>query len=90
MIIHNTVKIHFPPRYVKMNTINLEAMKNVMDEIKPDDIYNRLNKSPTTDPNLNCDTIHEEITRAKKHMSSKLVNFINSNTRNQHGSFRVC
>ena len=54
MITPNTVKIHFPPRYVKINTINIEAMTNVMDEIKSDDIYDRLNKSPTTDPNLNC------------------------------------
>ena len=45
MIMHNTVKIHSPPRYVKMNTPNVEAMTNVMNEIKADDIYDRLNKN---------------------------------------------
>ena len=46
-----------------------------MDEIKPDDFYDRLNKSPTTDPNLNCDTIHEEITRAKKTHAKQISKF---------------
>ena len=62
---HNTVKIHSLPKYVNMNTLNVEAMTNVMNDIKSDDIYDRLNKSPTADPNLNYDILHEEITRVK-------------------------
>ena len=76
MITHNTVKLQSPPKYVKVNTLNADAMIKVMNEIKLGNIYEKLNKNPNADPNYNYDIIYEEITRAKtKHMLSKLVKF---------------
>ena len=69
MIMHNTVKLQSPPKYVKMNTLNADAMINIMNELKLGNIYETFNKNPNADPNYNYDIIYEEITRAKtKHM----------------------
>ena len=47
-----------------------------MNEIKSGNIYDKLNKNPTADPNCNYDIIYKEITRAKTiHMPNKLVKF---------------
>ena len=76
MIMHNTVKLQSPPKYVKINTLNENAMINVMNEIKLGNIYEKLNTNPNADPNYNYDIIYEEITHAKtKHMPNKLVKF---------------
>ena len=37
-------------------------MTSVMNEIKSGNIYDRLNKNPTADPNCNYDIIYKEIT----------------------------
>ena len=51
-------------------------MISVMNEIKSCNIYEKLNKNPTPDPNCNYDIIYKEITRAKTiHMPNKLVKF---------------
>ena len=34
MIMHNTEKLHSPPKYVKINTVHADAMISVMNEIK--------------------------------------------------------
>ena len=54
-----------PPKYVKINTVRADAMISVMNEIKSGNIYDKLNKNPTADPNCNYDIIYKEITRAK-------------------------
>ena len=74
MIMHNTVKLQSPSKYVKLNTLNADAMINVTNEIKLGNIYDFFNKNPNADPNYNYDIIYEEITRAK-HMPNKLVKF---------------
>ena len=51
-------------------------MISVMNEIKSGNIYDKLNKNPTADPNCNYDIKYKEITRAKTtHMPNKLVTF---------------
>ena len=65
MIMHNTVKLQSQPKYVKINTLNENAMINVMNEIKLGNIYEKLNTNPNADPNYNYDIIYEEITRTK-------------------------
>ena len=73
---HNTLKIHDPPKYVKINTLNIEAMENVKLKIKSDDVYDRINKSPSADQNFNYDILYEEIICAKnKNMPNKLAKF---------------
>ena len=70
-ITQNTVP---PPKYVKINILSIEAMQNVRHEIKSDDIYNKLNKIPNANPNINYDIICKEILLSKnKHMPGKLV-----------------
>ena len=65
-------------------------MISVMNEIKSGNIYDKLNKKSTADPNCNYDIIYNEITRAKTiHMPNKLNNLIYINIRNQLGSPRV-
>ena len=62
MIMHNTEKVHSPPKYVKINTVHADAMIIVMNEIKSGNIYDNLNKNPTADPNYNTKVwscIHE-------------------------------
>ena len=76
MIMHNTEKLHSPPKYIKINTVHADAMTSVMNEIKSGNIYDKLNKNPTADPNCNYDIIYKEIARAKTiHMPNKLVKF---------------
>ena len=76
MILGITQKTVRPPKYVKINILSTEAMQNVRHEIKSDDIYNKLNKIPNANPNLNYDIIYKEILRSKnKHMPGKLVKF---------------
>ena len=49
-------------------------MISVINEIKSGNIYDKLNKNPTVDPNCNYDIIYKEITPAKTiHMPNKLV-----------------
>ena len=51
-------------------------MHKVKNGIKSYDIYNKLNKNPNADTNLNYDIIFNDIVRAKvKHMPTKLVKF---------------
>ena len=57
MIMHNTEKNYSPPKYVKINTVHADAMISVMNEIKSGNIYDKLNKNPTPDPNCNYDII---------------------------------
>ena len=86
MIMHNTEKLHSPPKYVKINTVHADAMITVMNEIKVDNIYDKLNKNPTADPNCNYDLIYKESTRAKTiHMPNKLVKFNKKSTWITHG-----
>ena len=51
-------------------------MHKVKNEIKSYDTYNKLNKNPNADTNLNYDIIFNDIVRAKdKHMPTKMVKF---------------
>ena len=58
MIMHNTENLHSPPKFVKINTVDADAMISVMNEIKSGNIYDKLNKNPTADPNCNYDIIY--------------------------------
>ena len=51
----------------------MDAMISVMNEIKSGNIYDKLNKNPTVDPNCNYDyKYYKEISRSKTmHMSNK-------------------
>ena len=91
MNMHNTLNIHYP-KYVKINTLNIDLMENVKYKIKSYDIYDRKNKSPTADPNFNYEIIYEEIIHTKKQTHAKQISkiLINTNTRNQHGSLKAC
>ena len=51
-------------------------LTNVTNEIKSDDIYDRLHKSPTADPNIDYDIMHEAIIRAKKQIHAKQISKI--------------
>ena len=44
MIMHTTEKLHSPAKYVKINTVNADAMISVMNEVKSGNIYDKLNK----------------------------------------------
>ena len=76
IIMHNTEKLHSSPKYLKINTVQADAMISVMNEIKSGNIYDKLNKNPTAVPNCNYDIIHKESTCAKTiQMPNKLVKF---------------
>ena len=70
------MKTEPPPKFVNINVLNDDAMYNVKIEIKSYDTYNKLNKNPNADTNLNYDILFNDIVRAKdKHMPTKLVKF---------------
>ena len=51
-------------------------MQKVRHEIKSDEIYDKLNKIPNANPNLNYDIIYKEILQSKnKYMPGILVKF---------------
>ena len=76
MLINTSLKTEPPPKFVKINVLNDDAMHKVKNEIKSYDTYNKLNKNPNADTNLNYDIIFNDIVRAKdKHMPTKLVKF---------------
>ena len=75
MLINTSLKTEQPPKFVKINVLNDDAVK-VKNEIKSYDTYNKLNKSPNADTNLNYDIIFNDIVSAKdKHMPTKMVKF---------------
>ena len=53
-----------------------EAISNFVHDITSSDVYNKLNQSPTADPNVNYNMLHDVIKLAKdKHMPYKTVKF---------------
>ena len=80
MLINTSLKTEPPLKFVKINVLNDDAIDNEIDnvknEIKSYDTYNKLNKNPNADTNLNYDILFNDIVRAKdKHMPTKLVKF---------------
>ena len=76
MIFNTTQKTKPPPKSIKKYISSVEAMLNVKQEIKSEELYNKLSKSHSADINLNYGIIHDEIVRGKnKHMPCKLVKF---------------
>ena len=64
------------PKWIKINTQNKKAIQNIINDISASHLYNKLDKSLTTDPNLSYNIIHEVIENAKNnHTLSKLVKF---------------
>ena len=64
------------PKRIKINTQNKKAIQNIINDISASDLYNKLDKSLTTDPNLSYNIIHEVIENVKNnHTLSKLVKF---------------
>ena len=51
MSIDISLKTEPPPKYVKINILNEEAMHKVKQEIKSNDIYNKLIKNADTNVN---------------------------------------
>ena len=47
-----------PPKFVRVDLQNKEAMHSVKNEIKSEEIYNKLNKYYKADPNLNYNIIN--------------------------------
>ena len=53
-----------------------QAISNFVHDITSSDVYNKLNQSPTADPNVNYNMLHDVIKLAKdKHMPYKTVKF---------------
>ena len=75
MLINTSLKTEQPPKFVKINVLNDDAMHKVKNEIKSYDTY-KLNKSPNADTNLNYDILINDMVRAKdKHMPTKMMKF---------------
>ena len=74
ILINTSLKTEQPPKCVTINVLNEDAMHKVKNEIKSYDTYNKLNKNPNADTNLNYDIIFNDIVRAKdKHMPTNMV-----------------
>ena len=65
MLINTSLKTEPPPKFVNINVLNDNAMHKVKNEIKSYDTYNKLNKNPNADINLNYDIIFNDIVNIK-------------------------
>ncbi len=66
-------------------------MLNVKQEIKSEELHNKLSKSHSADINLNYGLMYDEIIRAKnKHMPCKLMKFNTYKHKSQLGSRKDC
>ena len=68
------------PKHIKINIQNQEAISKFINEITLSDIYNKLNQSPSADPNINYNILRLDQMRKKKHMPGKI-----GKTQNQYG-----
>ena len=76
MLLNITQVTESYPTFIKNKIVSEQAMPNVKHEIRPDALYNKLNKSLNADTNINYEIIHDEIARAKnKCMPCKIVRF---------------
>ncbi len=67
-----------PPKYITIRIQSQQAISNCVHGITSSDVYNELKQSPTADPNVNYNMLHEVIKLAKdKHMPYKTVKFKN-------------
>ena len=65
-----------PPKYITIRIQSEQAISNFVQDITSSDVYNKLNQSPTADPNVNYNMLHDVIKLAKdKHMPYKTVKF---------------
>ena len=65
-----------PPKYITIRIQSEQAISNFLHDIISSDVYNNLNQSPTADPNVNYNMLHDVIKLAKdKHMPYKTVKF---------------
>ena len=65
-----------PPKYITIRIQSEQAISNFVHDITSSDVYNKLNQSPTADPNVNYNMLHDVIKLAKdKHMPYKTVKF---------------
>ncbi len=65
-----------PPKYITIRIQSQQATSNFVHDITSSDVYNKLNQSPTADPNVNYSMLHEVIKLAKdKDMPYKTVKF---------------
>ena len=65
-----------PPKYITIRIQREQAISNFVHDITSSDVYNKLNQSPTPDPNVNYNMLHDVIKLAKdKHMPYKTVKF---------------
>ena len=71
-----------PPRLVKKRINSDKAIQNMVTDMNACDISKNMNTDLSSDPNLNCNILHDHITEMKKkHLPYKLENFINTNIR---------
>ena len=76
IFINNVQLKDTPPKYITIRIHSQEAISNCVDDITSSDVYNKRNQSPTADPNVNYNMLHEVIKLAKvKHMPYKTVKF---------------
>ena len=65
MLINTSLQTESPPKSVQINVLNDDAMHKVENEIMSYDTYNKLNKNPNADTNLNYDIIFNDIVRER-------------------------
>ena len=64
MLINTSLETETPPKFAKTYyVLNDDAMHKVKNEIMSYDTYNKLNKNPNADTNLNDDIIFNDILR---------------------------
>ena len=60
-----------PPKRVKQTINNHEAMENMLDYMKSNNIYDKLKTNLLEDPNINYDILHEYMKNTKEIFFSK-------------------
>ncbi len=64
------------PKFIKVNAHSQESIKTFQDELINLDIISKIDKSPTVNPNVNYNKVHDLIDNAKnKHLPFKMVTF---------------
>ncbi len=65
-----------PPKFIRINKQDTEAINHLHNEILKSDLINNLVHNPIEDPNINYNILHDVIENAKnKHMPHKIVKF---------------
>ena len=75
-----------PPKRIKQTVNNPEAMENMLDYMKSNDIYDILKTNLIEDPNINYDILHEYMKNTKEiFFQISMSNFISIGIRKING-----